>query len=138
MSYAGDLTPTEAFCELEGTEGAALIDVRTRAELAFVGVPDLRPIGKDLIHIEWQRYPDGAMNHDFADDLAEAGLEPTRPALFICRSGNRSAAAAAAATRAGYEKAYNVAEGFEGPLDTDGHRGTAGGWKAAGLPWRQS
>ncbi|MEM7686023.1 MAG: rhodanese-like domain-containing protein, partial [Pseudomonadota bacterium] len=32
----------------------------------------------------------------------------------------------------------NVAEGFEGDLDADGHRGTINGWKAHGLPWRQS
>lgn len=130
--------PTEAFSELEGVREAALIDVRSRAELAFVGIPDLRSIDKDLIHIEWQSYPDGSVNLDFGDDLSKAGLDRSQPVLFICRSGNRSAAAAAAATRAGYDKAYNVAEGFEGPLDAEGHRGSAGGWKAAGLPWRQS
>jgi rhodanese-related sulfurtransferase len=49
----------------------------------------------------------------------------------------RSKAAAAAAARAGYAKVYNVVEGFEGALDAEQHRGAAG-WKAAGLPWRQS
>ena len=48
----------------------------------------------------------------------------------------RSAAAAKVATAAGLGPAYNVSEGFEGPLDRDGHR-TVAGWKAAGLPWRQ-
>ena len=46
-------------------------------------------------------------------------------------------AAAEAASGAGYARAYNVTEGFEGPLDADGHRGRRG-WRAAGLPWRQS
>jgi rhodanese-related sulfurtransferase len=64
-------------------------------------------------------------------------VRPERPVLFLCRSGVRSAAAAEAAARAGYAHAYNVTEGFEGPLDADGHRGVSG-WKAAGLPWRQS
>ena len=32
--------------------------------------------------------------------------------------------------------AFNVLEGFEGPHDAEGHR-TVGGWKVAGLPWRQ-
>ena len=29
-------------------------------------------------------------------------------------------------------------KGFEGDKDGTGHRGTLGGWKAAGLPWVQS
>jgi len=31
-----------------------------------------------------------------------------------------------------------VAGGFEGDLDGDGHRGSQNGWKASGLPWRQT
>jgi hypothetical protein len=38
---------------------------------------------------------------------------------------------------AGYRACHNVAGGFEGPLDDDRHRGSAGGWKATGLPWIQ-
>jgi rhodanese-related sulfurtransferase len=59
------------------------------------------------------------------------------PILFICRSGGRSRAAAAALTAAGYRRCYNVAEGFEGNPDPERHRGKTGGWKAAGLPWVQ-
>jgi hypothetical protein len=33
--------------------------------------------------------------------------------------------------------AFNVLEGFEGPKDGEGHRGTLGGWRKAGLPWVQ-
>ena len=54
------------------------------------------------------------------------------------RSGARSAAAAKAMTAAGYSTCLNVADGFEGPLDAQAKRGSAGGWKAAGLPWRQT
>ena len=35
------------------------------------------------------------------------------------------------------ENCYNILEGFEGEKDATGHRGTRGGWKAAGLPWIQ-
>jgi len=38
---------------------------------------------------------------------------------------------------AGFPRAFNVADGFEGPVDQEGHRGTVAGWKADGLPWRQ-
>ena len=37
-------------------------------------------------------------------------------------------------TEQGFGPCYNVAGGFEGPPDGDRHRGTVGGWKAAGLP----
>jgi rhodanese-related sulfurtransferase len=49
----------------------------------------------------------------------------------------RSLAAAKAAEDAGYRHCYNVADGFEGPLDPDNHRGGLAGWKVEGLPWRQ-
>ena len=63
--------------------------------------------------------------------------------FFICRSGSRSLAAArlVAARTLGEGRpveCVNVAEGFEGDLDGEGHRGTVNGWKVAGLPWRQS
>ena len=42
-----------------------------------------------------------------------------------------------AATEAGIAPSYNVLDGFEGDLDEDKHRGGTG-WKAVGLPWKQS
>lgn len=138
MSYAGDLSPTEAYDLLSTDPDAVLVDVRTEAEWAYVGVPDLSPVGRDVVLTPWVRYPDGARNEAFLDQLAAAGVRPEQPVAFLCRSGVRSVAAAVAATAAGYRRAYNVAEGFEGPLDDGGHRGGVGGWKARGLPWRQS
>ena len=40
--------------------------------------------------------------------------------------------------QAGFSQAYNIMGGFEGDLDAERHRGKATGWKAAGLPWKQS
>jgi rhodanese-related sulfurtransferase len=137
MTHAGDLGPAEAYELLEQDPDAVLVDVRTRPEWAYVGLPDLTGLGKDVVRVEWNRYPDGARNGAFLDELAAAGVDRDRPVVFLCRSGVRSAAAAEAATRAGYARAYNVSEGFEGPLDAHGHRGSRG-WRAAGLPWRQS
>ncbi|MGD0106056.1 MAG: rhodanese-like domain-containing protein, partial [Rhodopila sp.] len=71
------------------------------------------------------------------DDLKRAGLTPDHTLYFICRSGARSMAAAAAAQKAGFPRVFNVADGFEGPPDVQGHRGRTAGWKADGLPWRQ-
>lgn len=114
-----------------------LVDVRTKAEWAFVGVPDTSGIGRTTALVEWNTYPDGSRNPRFVEELTEAGVTDDAPVVFLCRSGARSIAAAEAATAAGFGPAYNVLDGFEGATNTDGHRGDAG-WRAEGLPWRQS
>jgi rhodanese-related sulfurtransferase len=140
--YAGDLSTAEAWALLEKEPKAQLIDVRTTAEWTFVGLPDLSGVGRETLCVEWQSYPDMAVNPQFAnlvaDRLTKAGVGKETPLLFLCRSGARSRAAAIAMTRAGYGKSYNVAGGFEGDLDEARHRGHRNGWKAQGLPWRQS
>lgn len=137
MSYAGDLDVRAAWELLQSDDRAVLIDCRTQAEWTWVGVPDLQPIGKQVVGLQWNLWPEGTANARFAEDLASLELEPDAPVLFLCRSGARSAAAAGAATAAGHTAAYNISDGFEGQLDAEGHRGV-GGWRAAGLPWRQS
>jgi rhodanese-related sulfurtransferase len=136
MSYAGDVDPSDAYVELQADADAVLVDVRTNAEWSYVGLPDLTQIGKSVIFLEWQHFPDGTVNGRFIEQLREAGVREGNPIYFLCRSGARSAAAAKAATAAGLGPAYNVSDGFEGHLGQDGHR-TVSGWKAAGLPWRQ-
>ena len=136
MTYAGDVQPEEAYAALAADEDAVLVDVRTAAEWNYVGVPDLSVLGKRVVRLEWQTYPDGAVNGDFVEQLQDAGLPDGAALYFLCRSGVRSVAAAQAATAAGLGPAYNVVDGFEGPHDEFGHR-TVAGWKVAGLPWTQ-
>ena len=136
--YAGDVRPATAWKILNEHKDAVLIDVRTRAEWNYVGLPDLDRLGRKPTLIEWQVFPGMQPNAEFVANLAAALPDRDAPLLFICRSGARSAAAAKAMTAAGYSTCFNVAEGFEGPLDADAKRGTVGGWKAAGLPWRQT
>lgn len=138
VPYAGDLSPEEAYGLLRDDPEAVLVDVRTRAEWYYVGLPDLSGLGKDVVGVEWMTYPDLAPNPDFLTDLEEMEVAPDVPVVFLGRAGSRSAAAAEAATAAGYVKAYSVSDGFEGPLDGGSHRGCRAGWKAAGLPWLQS
>jgi rhodanese-related sulfurtransferase len=138
VPYAGDLSPQQAWELLEKEHDAVLVDVRTKAEWSYVGIPELSALGRHAVLIEWTTFPDGRRNSDFVAQLEEAGAVPEAPVIFLCRSGQRSIGAAEAATAAGFGQAYNVLEGFEGPLDDARHRGTATGWKAAGLPWRQS
>src|SRR6476660_6239571 len=136
MSYAGDVTPEQAWTVLRDEPGAALVDVRTRAEWAYVGLPDLGDLGKEVVLVEWQTYPDGAVNDRFTAELDAAGVAKDATVYFLCRSGVRSVAAAEAATREGWALALNVLEGFEGPHDPQRHRAVSG-WKVAGLPWVQ-
>lgn len=136
MTYAGDVQPEEAYAALAADEDAVLVDVRTAAEWSYVGVPDLSALHKRVVCLEWQTYPDGAVNGDFVEQLQDAGLPDGAPLYFLCRSGVRSAAAAHAAAAAGLGPAYNIVDGFEGPHDESGHR-TVSGWKVAGLPWTQ-
>lgn len=136
VSYAGDLTPQQAWEILEADPSAVLVDCRTRAEWNFVGVPDVAGLGKQTVFVEWIDYPHGAPNQAFVQQLSAAGITAESKVLFLCRSGHRSIGAAEAATAAGIGEAYNILEGFEGALDADGHRGGAG-WRADGLPWRQ-
>ncbi|MEP6797246.1 MAG: rhodanese-like domain-containing protein [Lapillicoccus sp.] len=136
MSYAGDVTPLDAYAALQADERAVLVDVRTQAEWSYVGLPDLTDLGKQVVTVEWQTWPDGARNPAFLDQLSAAGVGEGTAVYFLCRSGVRSAAAAELVTGQGLGPAYNVSDGFEGPHDDQGHRSVAG-WKAAGLPWRQ-
>lgn len=135
MNYAGDVSPMEAYQALQNDPAAVLVDVRTPAELSHVGLPSLHEIGKQVATVPW--HPE-LSQADLIDQLGGIGIAPEDPVFFLCRSGARSLNAAVLATHGGYSRAYNVSGGFEGPLDREGHRGGVAGWKAEGLPWRQS
>lgn len=131
LPYAGALFPDEAYELLQEDEQARLIDVRTRAEQDWVGrIPG-------AIEVELMTYPGMKPNSEFLNQL-NTQIEKDTLALFLCRSGARSNAAATNAAKAGFSQCYNVLEGFEGDKDADEHRNTLGGWKAAELPWEQS
>ncbi len=128
--YQGELTPQEASELLQLAPGARLVDVRTRAELDWVGrIPG-------AVEIEWNQYPGSVRNPHFLAELKRQ-VDPESLVMFICRSGIRSIGAATLATEAGYASCFNVLEGFEGDKDANGHRNTIGGWRRAGLPWHQ-
>ena len=136
--YAGDVSPSTAWKILSDQKQAVLVDVRTRAEWNFVGLPDLASLDKKPALLEWQVFPSMQPNPEFVSALSGAVADKDAPLLFLCRSGARSAAAAKAMSAAGFSSCLNVADGFEGPLDAQAKRGATAGWKAAGLPWRQT
>ena len=132
-----NISPTETWRALSEDPQAQMVDVRTDAEWAYVGFPDLTPIGKRIVPVSWQVFPSMQVNPAFVEELRVAGFLPEHRIFFLCRSGVRSLHAATAAIAAGFPYSYNIADGFEGPPDEDGHRGTVAGWKVEGLPWRQ-
>jgi rhodanese-related sulfurtransferase len=132
-----DASPAATWQAIQSDPEAVLVDVRTDAEWNFVGVPDLSAAGKQVALIPWQVYPSMQVNGSFLDHLRKAGITPLNKIYFLCRSGARSLAAAQAAESAGFAQVFNVADGFEGPPDAEGHRGQVAGWKASDLPWRQ-
>ena len=140
-SYAGDMLSVDAYSLLAGEATSTLIDVRTQAEWAYVGVPDISTLGKAALFLEWQSFPSMQVDERFVARLSTmletAGVKHGAPLLFICRSGVRSRHAAIAMTSAGWAPCFNVSDGFEGPLDPWRHRGVVGGWKAVNLPWAQ-
>ena len=137
VSYAGDITPEQTWALLAENPDAVLVDCRSAAEWEWVGVADLSALGREVRFVEWN-HSDGRHNDNFVTDLLATGLTGAqRPVVFLCRSGKRSLLAAEAATAAGIEPCYNVTDGFEGQIDEQFHRGV-GGWRAVGMPWRQS
>lgn len=141
-NYAGDVSVDEAWRVLQQDEKSILIDVRTKAEWAFVGLPDISAAGKELVRVEWQTYPSMELNANFLESVRqiveERGALANTNLFVICRSGARSTAAAIALSEAGFQVAHNVVGGFEGDLDDDRRRGRSNGWKASGLPWSQN
>ena len=122
---------------LESEPGTQLVDVRTMVEWAYVGVPDLAQLGKEVVTVEWTKMS-GQQNSGFVRQLQQAVPDLNTKLLFICRAGIRSHAAAVAARHAGYTGVLNVNDGFDGPLDDKGQRKTVSGWCAENLPWNQS
>lgn len=131
LPYEGALTPTEAYALQQTSPAMKLVDVRARAEIDWVGrIPG-------AVEIEWATYPGMKPNPNFLAALQQQ-VDKESVVLFICRSGQRSHASAAAATQAGYTDCYNILEGFEGDKNPANRRNLINGWRFAGLPWEQS
>jgi len=143
VTDVAEMLPHEVYEELK-QPGTVLVDVRTKAEWAFVGIPDLDVHGGRVLFVEWLAFPEMAVNPKFAGDLfSNFGDTFPERAFFICRSGVRSLEAAEYIAEIIGEmgrktRCINVSEGFEGDLDQGRHRANMTGWKKRSLPWRQT
>ena len=139
------LTAQEASAFLAQNEEAVLIDIRTRAEVSFVGIA--AEADKNIPYMVmdefWEFGADKgtykmAVNSNFDREVAgfiqERGLSKESPIILMCRSGSRSARAADLLGQLGYTSVYSVVDGFEGDKDPDGVR-SVNGWKNSNQAW---
>jgi len=146
------LNAQEAFA-LKNTLGekALFVDVRTRAELEFVGFADVVDVNIPYVFKDFTEWDDKngefkmSINSDFATDVEtqvkKRGLDKSSTIILMCRSGSRSAKAATLLYELGYAQVYNVVEGFEGDVEKTGEnqgKREVNGWKNQGLPWSYS
>ena len=110
--------PKEAFDFLNANPQAVFVDCRSEMEFFFVG----HPVGAQ--HVAWNDGPDWDINPHFVGQVKKVA-SMHRPVVLICRSGHRSLDAGLALEKAGFADVYNVADGFEGPLDEKKHRGNS-------------
>ena len=132
-----EINSCDCFEILKTHSQSHLIDVRTKPEWEFVGVPDLACINKQTFFISWRLYPDMRINYDFEREILQLKINQEDLVFSICRSGQRSQEAAAHLNKLGYRNCYNISDGFEGYKDSSGHRALVNGWKYNSLPWKQ-
>lgn len=139
------LTAPEAYEMKQNNEDILFIDVRTRGEVAFLGMPANVDANIPYMVVEdWQEWNDEKHNFKlspnsnflpyFNEFVQSKGLNKDSGIILICRSGNRSARAVNLLAQVGYSRVYTVTDGFEGDKDKNGHP-TVNGWKNSGLPW---
>ena len=132
-----NISSQECFEKLSIEVHSHLIDVRTKPEWVYVGVPDLSSINKNVIFISWQVYPEMKINKFFENQILESSIKKDDNLYFICRSGNRSNNAAKFLTSLGFSNCINVIDGFEGKLNHEHQRASIDGWQFHNLPWKK-
>ena len=122
------------------------IDVRTKTEAMFVGMPSAVDALVPFVETEdvmttWDNTRSAYKLEpvqDFVPEmnrrLKEKQLTKEDIVVLICRSGDRSSRAVNRLAEDGFKRVYTVADGFEGDMSKDGRR-NVNGWKNADLPW---
>ena len=144
------LTPQEAYQKkLADGDATLLIDVRTRAEIKFIGIADtvdanipVRMLRDDNAWSEKSATYRTRENPDFiaaVERLIESrGMNRRAPIILMCQSGSRAPVAARLLHQAGFAEVYTQYQGFEGFKAKQGpEKGqrVVNGWKNANLPW---
>ncbi len=140
MQCAGEVYPDDCYGRLSVNSKSVIIDVRTKAEVQYVGIIDVSQIEAKMLFIEWQTYPTMQINNNFISEVETAMLrmEYTKEVEIycLCRVGARSLNAANLLAQNGFENCFNILGGFQGHPNEKGQRGHLDGWVARDLPWR--
>ena len=136
-----------AFIDANGGSAKVLfLDVRTRAEAMFVGMPTTVDALVPFVEVQelmsdWDPQRGAYKLEPMQDFVPEVSrrlqakqLTRADTVVLMCRSGDRSGRAATRLAEDGYTKVYSVIDGFEGDLSAEGRR-DVNGWRKAGLPW---
>jgi len=86
--------PARRWQQWQRDHDAVVLDVREPAEWTRGMLPDATPMAMSRIATEWQH------------------LDPDRPLLVVCRSGNRSNSVARALVAAGFSRVANMSGGM--------------------------
>lgn len=147
-SLALYLSASEAY-ELATEEKVLFIDVRTRAEVNFLGMPTVADANIPYMELDpmyaWDEKkgvfkmdPNSGFVTEVEQRLQEKGLTRDSKVVLICRSGDRSAKAVDLLAKVGYKRVYSVVDGYEGDQAKDGPskgQRVVNGWRNSNLPW---
>lgn len=144
------LSASEAYDFVQNNrKEVVFIDVRTRAEVDFLGMPTVADANIPyMLSGDWGQWNEKKKTFKLVPNsgflpavkklLADKGLDKGSKIVVMCRSGSRSAKAANLLAQAGYKNVYSVTDGYEGDKAKKGpHKGqrVVNGWKNANLPW---
>lgn len=145
------LTAAEAY-ETASKEKVLFIDVRTRAEVNFLGMPTVADANIPYLEMDnmysWDEKkgvfklePNSGFVTEVQDRLKQKGLDQNSKIILMCRSGDRSVKAVDLLAKVGFKNVYSVVDGYEGDVAKDGERKgqrVVNGWKNSNLPWSYS
>lgn len=145
------LTSAEAH-EAATKEKLLFVDVRTRAEVNFLGIPTVADANIPYMEMDnmylWDEKKgvfkleqNSGFMTEIEQRLKQKGLDSNAKIIVMCRSGDRSAKAADLLAKSGYKNVYSVVDGYEGDVAKEGDRKgqrAVNGWRNANLPWTYS
>lgn len=143
------LTSPQAY-EVAQKERVLFLDVRTRSEVNFLGMPTVADANIPYMEMnDWHYWDDKKrtfkldLNSGFVAEvekrLADKGMAGRDAKIIVlCRSGDRSAKAADLLAKSGFTNVYSVIDGYEGDIAKDGPKKgqrAVNGWRNNDLPW---
>ena len=149
QTLAGLYVTSDNVDEMLQNPEVRLVDIRSRAEVAFLGLPVRAD--KHLPYMVMPLMPEFdakkgtyklEINPDFPEDFSAyataTGVSKDTPIILMCRSGSRSAKAANLLYEMGYRNVYSLVDGYEGDKAKAGPlkgQRVKNGWRNAGLEW---